>query len=176
MFEKHTDARVRRVVAGLDDRGRSVVVSDAETPSRVETPGFTVNQIWQIDALPASVLAEDGSNGTVSIAPPRGGFVYVVATFPPDSSWDAAAGYKDALEAIGDAGSHRDDDAIAGLHETDTVDIITIISGEIYAVLEEGEVLLKPGDTFVQRGTKHTWSNRSDAPCTLVAAMAGASR
>lgn len=176
MFEKHTDARVRRIVAGLDGNGRSTVVSDMETPSRVETPGFTVNQIWQTDALPTPVLTEDASEGTVSIAPPRTGFVVVVATFPPDASWDAAAGYKDALEAIGDGGSHVEDEAIAGLHETDTVDVVTILSGEIYAVLEESEVLLRPGDSFVQRGTKHTWSNRGDKPCTLVATMAGASR
>jgi uncharacterized cupin superfamily protein len=42
-----------------------------------------------------------------------------------------------------------------------------VISGEIYAVVECGETLLRPGDSFVQRGTKHTWRNRSDKPCTL---------
>lgn len=175
MFDKHTDARVRRVVAGLDAAGRSAIVSDDETPSRVETPGFTINQIWQVDALPVPVTAEDGSQG-VSIAPPRTGFVYLLATFPPDASWDVAAGYGDALAAAGDGGSHVADDTIAGLHETDTVDCVTILFGEIHAVLETGEVLLKAGDSFVQRGTKHTWSNRSDKPCTLVAAMAGARR
>jgi len=173
--EKHTEMRARRVVAGLDTAGRSTIASDGETPSRLETPGFTINQIWQVGALPTPVLAEDGSEG-VSIAPPRTGFVYLLATFPPDASWDAAAGYKDALTAAGDGGSHVEDEAIAGLHETDTVDLVTILSGEIYAVLETGEVLLKAGDSFVQRGTKHTWSNRSDRPCTLVAAMAGARR
>ena len=77
--------------------------------------------------------------------------------------------------------SERHDDAgirrvVAGLHEPDTVHIITIISGEIHAILEESEVLLKPGDTFGQRATKHIGSNRGDAPCTLVSATAGALR
>jgi len=28
-------------------------------------------------------------------------------------------------------------------------------------------VELKAGDTVVQRGASHAWSNRSDRPCTL---------
>ena len=34
-------------------------------------------------------------------------------------------------------------------------------------VLDDSEVLLKAGDTIVQRGTNHAWSNRSDAPCVI---------
>jgi hypothetical protein len=33
--------------------------------------------------------------------------------------------------------------------------------------MDEGEVLLKPGDVLIQRGTNHAWSNRSDQPATL---------
>jgi hypothetical protein len=32
-------------------------------------------------------------------------------------------------------------------------------------------VLLKPGDVLVQRGTNHSWSNRSDAPCLIAAIL-----
>jgi len=35
-------------------------------------------------------------------------------------------------------------------------------SGEIYALMDEGEVLLKAGDVLVQRGTNHAWSNCAD--------------
>lgn len=34
-------------------------------------------------------------------------------------------------------------DEIVGLHATETVDIATILDGEIYAVYEAGEVLLR---------------------------------
>jgi quercetin dioxygenase-like cupin family protein len=37
-----------------------------------------------------------------------------------------------------------------------------VLSGEIYALMDEGEVLLKAGDVLVQRGTNHAWSNRAD--------------
>jgi quercetin dioxygenase-like cupin family protein len=47
------------------------------------------------------------------------------------------------------------------------VDYAIVLSGEIHALMEEGEVLLKQGDVLVQRGTNHAWSNRSEAPAVL---------
>jgi len=51
-----------------------------------------------------------------------------------------------------------------GMHKTRTVDYCIVFSGEIWAVLDEGEVLLRAGDCLVQRGTHHAWSNRTDEP------------
>jgi uncharacterized cupin superfamily protein len=34
-------------------------------------------------------------------------------------------------------------------------------------VLDTEEVALCAGDTVVQRGTNHAWSNRSDKPCRI---------
>ena len=42
-----------------------------------------------------------------------------------------------------------------------------MLSGEIYALMDEGEVLLKTGDVLVQRGTNHAWSNRTEQPCSI---------
>ena len=42
-----------------------------------------------------------------------------------------------------------------------------ILTGEIYLVLDDSEVLCKAGDVIVQRGTSHAWSNRSDKPCRI---------
>jgi uncharacterized cupin superfamily protein len=47
------------------------------------------------------------------------------------------------------------------------VDYAIVLSGEIYALMDEGEVLLRAGDVLVQRGTNHAWSNRTDAPARL---------
>jgi quercetin dioxygenase-like cupin family protein len=54
-----------------------------------------------------------------------------------------------------------------GFHKTSSVDYAIVLAGEIYALMDEGEVLLKEGDVLVQRGTNHAWSNRSDAPAYL---------
>jgi len=35
-------------------------------------------------------------------------------------------------------------------------------------VLDDSEVLLKPGSVVVQRGTNHAWANRSGKPCRML--------
>jgi uncharacterized cupin superfamily protein len=63
------------------------------------------------------------------------------------------------------------------MHVHDTVDIVTVVTvvtGELYAVFEEKETVLRPGDSIVVRGSKHTWSNRGAVPCTVTSLMMGA--
>ena len=47
------------------------------------------------------------------------------------------------------------------MHTTQTVDYAIVLEGEIYAVMDEGETLMRAGDVLVQRGTNHAWANRS---------------
>ncbi|WP_235532867.1 cupin domain-containing protein [Sphingomonas sp. Leaf412] len=47
------------------------------------------------------------------------------------------------------------------MHTTDTVDYALVLSGEIWAVMDQDEALLTAGDVLVQRGTAHSWENRS---------------
>ena len=54
-----------------------------------------------------------------------------------------------------------------GFHKTDSIDYAIVLSGEIYALMDEGEVLLKAGDVLIQRGTSHAWSNRTEQPCCV---------
>ncbi|MNU10114.1 hypothetical protein D3C72_2570860 [compost metagenome] len=42
-----------------------------------------------------------------------------------------------------------------------------MLEGEIYAMMDEGEVLMRPGDILIQRATNHSWSNRSDKVCRM---------
>ena len=53
------------------------------------------------------------------------------------------------------------------MHKTDTIDYALVLDGEIWALMDEGETLLRAGDCLVQRGTNHAWSNRTDAPCRV---------
>lgn len=176
MGELASEARARRVVTGLDARGRSTIVSDGVTETRLVTEAYTLNHLWQATSLPAPVLAENTLRHDVVIPPPPAGYTYMITTVPPDRDWDYEGGYARALAESGAPDAIVDGGGIAGLHETDTVDIVTVISGEVWAVLEEAETLLQSGDTLVQRGTKHTWRNRSDSPCKLVVIHFGAAR
>ena len=54
-----------------------------------------------------------------------------------------------------------------GFHQTTSVDYAIVLFGEIYAMMDEGEVLLRTGDVLIQRGTNHAWSNRTEKPCCI---------
>ena len=53
------------------------------------------------------------------------------------------------------------------MQNTRTLDFCLVLEGEITLVLDTGEVHLKAGDTVVQRGTNHAWSNRTEQPCCV---------
>ena len=162
---------IRRVVTGHDARGRSVILSDGPSPHVLTLPGrpdFALINLWVTDRAPASNAGgADGAARPVVLEPPPGGTIFRVVEFPPDR---AAGGFdrKAAFAAMG--ASHAldpDGSRHPGMHRTDTVDYALVLSGEIWALMDEGETLLRPRDTLVQRGTNHAWSNRSDQPCQV---------
>lgn len=170
------DVRFRVVVTGSDDGATSKIVSDDRASTVVLTPLFNSVDLWQTDAVPAGVDDASTLTGVPSLEPPKGGVVVRMVTIPPDS--EAHAGGADAAAALGEIGggdSHVEGGTV-GLHRTDTIDVITVIDGELYSVLDTGETLLKAGDTLIQRGTTHAWSNRTSAPATFMATMYSASR
>jgi len=134
---------VRRIVC-VDENGKSKAIEDGPAPD-VRTdparPGFSSTFIWATDSTPASI---DTASGPAHVlTPPPGGSLCRVLTFPPECA------------------PHR------GMRKIRTLDFCLILEGEITLVLDAEEVHLKAGDTVVQRGTRHAWSNRSDAPCVL---------
>lgn len=177
MAGEHLEARARRVVVGVDQEGRSTIVSDGLSETRLATQAFTRNIIWGADTVPTPVMAENAVTDAATIPPPPAGYYCDVSTFPPDSEWDYEAGYGQALEQAGvddtdaptSASPAKDARSLPGMHQTDTVDIVTVLSGEVWCLVETGETLVKAGDTVVHRGTWHAWRNRSDAPCTVLA-------
>ena len=54
-------------------------------------------------------------------------------------------------------GDFFEEDRFARNLERDAI----VLDGEIYALMDEGERLLRAGDVLVQRGTNHSWSNRT---------------
>jgi mannose-6-phosphate isomerase-like protein (cupin superfamily) len=175
MSREYRLTRARRVVTGLDDEGRSTILSDGLTETRLLTDAFARNDIWQATSVPGSALAENTLGETAVIPPPPMGYTYNITSFPPDKEWDYEAGYARALATAAAADSTSADD-VPGMHTTETVDIVTILSGELWAIVETGETLLSPGDTLVQRGTKHAWQNRGDVPAVMVAIQISATR
>jgi mannose-6-phosphate isomerase-like protein (cupin superfamily) len=60
-----------------------------------------------------------------------------------------------------------------GFHKTSSIDYAIVLSGEIVALIDEGEVILKAGDVLIQRGTNHAWSNRTVEPAYVAFVLIG---
>jgi quercetin dioxygenase-like cupin family protein len=169
MTAHHRDAQARRVVVACDEEGRSTVVQDGLTTTRLVGPGNTKCDIWRLDQVPALLSESDGLDGRVITAPPPGGLSVRVVTFPADTEWDRSQGYSDANGPLAGSVSTADAGGIPGMHSTNTLDILAVISGELHVVLETGETLLSQGDTLVMMsGAKHAWSNKTDSTATVV--------
>ena len=85
-----------------------------------------------------------------------------IAEFPPDAQYDHARLAKFIDDNGVHAGGPADPDRHFWFHKTESLDYAICLEGEIWAVLDEGETLMRPGDVLIQCGTYHAWSNRSD--------------
>ena len=163
---------IRRVITGHDERGRSIIASDGPSPNTVSImaePAFGMTDLWVTHGAPADNRGTgDPAARTIVLEPPPRGTIFRVVEFPPDAAvagkFDrhaafAAIGAKEALDP--DGSRHP------GMHKTHSVDYAIVLQGEIWAVMDVGETLLRTGDVLVQRGTNHAWSNRSAQPCLV---------
>jgi hypothetical protein len=62
------------------------------------------------------------------------------------------------------------------MHRTETVDYAIVLEGEIVAMLDDSETVLRAGDILIQRGTSHAWANRSGKPARTLPAGVGSAR
>lgn len=168
--------KVRRVVTGHDKDGKSVILMDGHAPNVMEMasmPGLALTDLWETTGAPASNEGSaDAAARPVRLEPPRGGALFRIVEFPPDTAWRGkATDAREAFDSIqaGHAPDHSSDDPM--MHKTNTVDYIVVLKGEIYAIVDKGETLLKQGDVFVQRGTNHSWSVRGTEPCIIAVVL-----
>jgi len=165
---------VRRVVTGHNAAGRSVLVLDGPAPHVYSRgPGSAVvTELWETRSAPASNVGNaETTDRPFRLPPPRNGTVFRIIEYPPDGERVAALERERLREDDGSGHAAAFDRASPrhpGFHKTNSVDYAVVLSGEIHALLDEGEVLLKAGDVLVQRGTNHAWSNRSNESALLV--------
>lgn len=174
---------VRRVVTGHDAAGKAVFVSDTAvapaTPALL--PGSAFHRLWGGDEAPR--FPDDGSpplGDGAAYFPPLGGFRFGLFTLPPASApgpgpdLDVPAALAEAEALLPGLLAHLEPDD-PGMHTTATIDFEVVLSGEVVLELDDGaSVHLRPGDTVVQNGTRHRWSNPGDVPATLAVFLVGA--
>ena len=170
--------RIRRVVTGHDTDGKSTIVVDGLAPNVLEMasmPGVALTDLWRTATSPAANSGnKDAATGRIKLEPPPNGTILRIVEFPPEGAWRDTADARKAFASIGASGAPDHASADAMMHATATVDYIIVLRGEIYAVLDKGETLLKPGDILVQRGTNHSWRVRGSEPCVIAAVLIGA--
>lgn len=167
---------VRRIVTIDDEHGESRAISDGPSPDiRTDParPGFAAARIWVTDRSPARIK---GVRETLhlphTIEPPPDGSVCRVVTFPPDDVYKGKVGAAEVaayFQSMGSPGasSYSPQAPHPYMQKTRTLDLCVVLEGEITLVLDTEEVHLAAGDTVVQRGTNHAWSNRSNRPCVV---------
>ena len=170
--------KIRRVLTGHDNDGQSIIMTDGIATNVLEMasmPGLALTDLWETKGAPASNDGNaDAAARKVHLEPPASGTILRIVEFPPDSAWRDTADAKKAFNSIGAGHASDKHSADPMMHKTATVDYIIILRGEIWAIMEKGEVLLKAGDILVQRGTNHSWSVRTTEPCVLAAVLVSA--
>jgi uncharacterized cupin superfamily protein len=168
----------RRIVT-IDDAGKSTAIADGPVPDVLfdpARPGFSSARIWVTAATPVEIArvadALKLQAATMGPLPPPHGSVCRIVTFPPDEIYRGKIGTAEVAAYFQTVGSPEASTYSAKaphpyMQKTRTLDFCLILEGEITLVLDTAEVQLSAGDTVVQRGTNHAWSNRSSRPCTI---------
>ena len=174
---------VRRVVTGHDEDGKAVFVSDERVAPYVPTfsPNSSFHLLWGGDEPPH--FPDAGSNPLppgAAYFPGVGGFRFNLFTLPPDGDdeippgVDIAAGIAEMRRTLPGLMEHIEPDN-PGMHTTATIDFEVVLTGTPVLELDDGAtVTLHPGDTVVQNGTRHRWSNPGAAPACLAVVLIGA--
>src|SRR5437879_2565187 len=77
---------VRRIVCTVNDKGRSVIAADGETPSIRRgpvRPGFDLRNLWVTAETPARIDQPDRIADFPGFMPPPNGTVIKYIDFPP---------------------------------------------------------------------------------------------
>jgi hypothetical protein len=104
--------------------------------------GADFHEIWSDSgAVPelTSAIIREPNERPFTLMPPSGHLIRILDVYPLSADGKRTA-----------------------MHRTRTLDYVVVIEGELVLILDDCEVVLKPADVVVQRGTDHAWENRSD--------------
>jgi naringenin degradation protein FdeH len=162
---------VRRVVTTIDSNDKAMVLLDGATPHKKVRPQTqTVSRLlWVTDQTPADLSGSaDRAAIDIGIMPPRGGSVFRIVEFPPETAETRKLDPGTMHQSLGDGAPKRGlPPRHPAMHRTRTVDYAVVMAGEIDMLLDDSEIHLKAGDVLVQQGTNHAWVNRGTEPCRV---------
>jgi quercetin dioxygenase-like cupin family protein len=134
---------VRRVVTGHDAQGNAIITDDKQLETKVLGAEAEMVVAWSTAQFPSDNNDDfDGALREVRRVSPGGSVLQFVTMHPHTAS------------------KH---------HRTRSLDYAIVLRGELELELDDGvKTTLGTGDVAIQRGTIHTWRNKSAMP-SLVA-------
>jgi quercetin dioxygenase-like cupin family protein len=153
---------MNRVVTGRDESGNPAIVFQGQPPTVISAGRYVTTELWVSD--PAMPLAPGGDAATRewALEPPPGGACFRIVEIAPDDG-----GQEQSASA--------DHEEFQGAHQTDTLDYVTILRGEVTLIVGDSEVTLRPGDSVVQQpGVPHDWQNRTAETSVMVGVLLSA--
>ncbi|NKB20604.1 MAG: hypothetical protein GKS01_08905 [Alphaproteobacteria bacterium] len=143
---------IRRIITGHDKDTKAIVTIDDFASNQKGREGVTNTLIWSADEMPIEIWSdEDFGARKVERQPPSRGTNICYIDFLPNNPVE--------------------------MHQTDTLDYVMCLSGEIDMELDDGVVThLKAGDLMVQQATNHAWINRGSKTCRLAFVMLDAKK
>src|SRR5258708_4973590 len=167
-----------RVITGTDAKGRAVVLMDGEAPRSFfleKAGGLQLTELWETRATPADNSgAKDAGDHERRIEPVDGGTVFRIIEYPPDSVRLATIDPESFYPAMGAQAAGTAERRHPGTQRTPPLDSGAVLSGELGAMRDEGEVRRRAGDCLGRRGPRHAWSNRSEEPCVIAFVLVAA--
>lgn len=168
---------MRRVITGDGADGRSLVIVDGPPSAMIGDPNLGgLFEIWH-EALGEPLDPKDARDRGEAkpVLSPAAGHVkvrwFVIAPTPEGAPPEMVKALARQRFAEFEAEDHlRDQDRHPAMHQTDTLDIICLISGEASLILDDSETRLKPGQIVIQRGASHAWTAHG-GPALLLAVL-----
>jgi hypothetical protein len=151
---------MNRVVTGYDQDGNPAVIRQGEPPVVIHAGRYTTTELWVSGRGPLAAADVDASTREWALEPPPGGACFRIVEIAPGPS---------------DGGLSTEHEEFQGAHATDTLDYVTVLSGQVTLVVGGTELTLGPGDSVVQQpGVPHDWQNRSSERAVMVGVLLSA--
>ena len=153
----HEIKHIPRVVVTGRKNGKDTIIHDNLATNIIRhEAGFMISDVWATSDMPVKQLIPAEILGGVFPHLHPSGTLFRYVCIPPDS---------ESLQFF----PEKPGQPHPLMHQTQTLDYIIILSGQLYLIMEDKETLLNPGDVVIQCATNHAWSNRTEHPCIQLA-------
>lgn len=148
---------------------------DISTAPEVGNRLFAID-LWINAETPVNLARNTDTTtpGKITHEPPDGGAVFRIVDFKPGQSRTIDEAKK-MHQSIGSVHVPSDKDFSKikhpSMHRTDTLNYMVLISGELWALTDTDDVLLKAGDVLIQKGCMHGWRNDGTETARLLAVL-----